>query len=91
MKTTLDLPEDLAAKLKDRAALDGRQLSDVALRLLTTALQSPNGAADAATLVPKHLPVIKGRPVEAAHPRSEDAQDMCDFVKNVEQQDERLP
>lgn len=41
MKTTLDLPEDLAAEVRRRAAADGRELADEVVELLRRGLAAP--------------------------------------------------
>jgi plasmid stability protein len=72
MKTTLDLPEDLAAELQRRATADGRELADEVVDLVRKGLAAParNPMPDAAH--PTHaviatdpdtgLPVIQSPP-----------------------------
>lgn len=62
MKTTLDIPDELLARLKERAARDGRDVDQLAASLLADALASP--AQHVAGLVPKALPLIKPRPAD---------------------------
>jgi len=88
MKTSFDLPDDLVAQLKARAARDGREVQEVAAGLLSEALSSAPSAAASAEPVSKHLPLIKARPAQRRDAQSLTAQEMCDFVKEVEQQQE---
>ena len=85
MKTTFDLPDELLAQLKQRAARDGRNVEEVAAHLLADALG--DARTPSAELVPKHLPLIKARPAELAA-RPVTTQEFCDFIKDVEQQHE---
>lgn len=85
MTTTLNLPDELVAQLRQRAARDGRTFEEVAAGLLAAAVARP--AAASAELVPKRLPLIKARPAElAARPAS--AQEFADLVKAADLQDE---
>lgn len=63
MKTTLDIPDEVLARLKARAARDGRDVDQLAASLLADALAG--AAQDAAGLVPKTLPVTGARPADA--------------------------
>lgn len=68
MKTTLDLPEDLAAEVRSRAAADGRDLADEVVELLRRGLAAPGGGerVDARPVITTDpqtgLPVIQSPP-----------------------------
>ena len=63
MKTTLDIPDELLAQLKARAARDGREIDQLAASQLADALAG--AGQDVAGLGPKTLPVIGARPAAA--------------------------
>jgi plasmid stability protein len=85
MKTTLDIPDELLARLRERAARDGRDIDQLAASLLADALVSP--AQNGAALVPKTLPLIKARPAELSV-KPVTGQEFSDFIKELEQQHE---
>ena len=87
MRTTIDLPEELARRLEQRAVHDGRTPEQVAAELLAAGL-TPQAASTPAGVVPKHLPLIKARPASPADLKNLSAQAWADWLKDVEQQHE---
>lgn len=69
MKTTLDIPDELLERLKERAARDGRDVDQLAASLLASGLRDAEdvcGGGGGGNAVPKTLPLIKAQP--AARP-----------------------
>jgi plasmid stability protein len=58
MKTTLDIPEDLAVELRRRAAADGRDVADEVVDLVRKGLAVAMGDAPAAVVAAVPAPVI---------------------------------
>jgi plasmid stability protein len=73
MKTTLDLPDDLAAEVRRRAAADGRDVADEVVELVRKGLAAPAGAppemakAVITTDPDTGLPVIQSPPDAPIH------------------------
>jgi len=91
MKTTLDLPEDLAAELKRRAAAAGRTPEQLAADLLAAGLSPGQAAGDDShqgAVVPKHLPLIKARPAVPAGAKHLSGQALTDWLKEIDLQSE---
>lgn len=89
MKTMLNLPDEVVHRLEERAVRDGRSPEEVAAELLSAALPSElQGAATSGHVVPKTLPLIKARPAELSHPKALSGQEWCDWIKEVEMQEE---
>jgi hypothetical protein len=64
MKTTLDIPDELLARLRERAARDGQDIDQVAASLLASGLRDAedgSGRGGGGT-VPKTLPLIDAQP-----------------------------
>lgn len=66
MKTTLDIPDELLAQLKARAARDGREIDQLAASLLADGLAG--AGQNVGGLGPKTLPVIGARPAALPEP-----------------------
>jgi plasmid stability protein len=67
MTTSLNLPDELVAQLRQRAARDGKNLDELAAGLLAAALGS--AAVTVGELVSKNLPLVKARPVISENPQ----------------------
>ena len=73
VKTAIEIPDELLARLKDRASRDGRELDQVAVSLLAAGLGAVRSSGDGEP-VPGTLPMVKANPamvgpVDAAETR----------------------
>jgi hypothetical protein len=88
MKTTLDIPDDLAREVQRRADRDGCTPQQVIADVLAAGLPATADMAAKGGLVPKHLPLIKARPALPAGVKHLSGQGWADWLKDIEQQHE---
>jgi plasmid stability protein len=87
MKTTLDLPDDLARAVKLRALQDGREVEDIISDVLSAnLLPAKTAMPEVGQTVSKNLPMIKVRPAQPSDASSMTTQEWCDWLKDVDLQ-----
>ena len=86
-RTTLNLSDELARRLEQRAAKDGRTREEIIQDVLTAGL-SPESITRQGELVAKQLPRIKSRPANPADMKHLSGQAWVDWLKEVELQGE---
>jgi hypothetical protein len=91
MATNLQLPDAVGRRLARRAAAEGRTPAEIAAELLDATLPPETavagGASAAAAPVVKRMPYIRARPAAPADAKTMTAQEFCDWLKDLELQD----
>jgi hypothetical protein len=64
VKTTLDIPDELLAQLKERAVREGQDIDQLASSLIAAGLQDFQGERSGGGTVPKTLPLIKAQAMQ---------------------------
>ena len=84
MKTIVDLPDPLVAKLKLRAVQEGREVEDVIAELVAAGVSETSDMNGQDVL--KTLPMIEARPANTHVKNELSTQEWCDLIKGADLQ-----